>query len=146
MMRVSQDGIDFIKRHEGFSATLYRDVAGYATIGYGHCLKHGESFECITSEQAESLLIDDLDVAERCLNRLVKISLCQKQFDALASFIYNVGTQAFENSTLLKLLNQGDIRSAATQFERWVYAGGKRQPGLISRRQAETALFCQDIN
>lgn len=143
MMRTSREGIKLIQRYEGFSATPYSDVAGYATIGYGHCIKKGECFDRITLAEAEALLISDLAVAENCIRRLVKISLAQHQFDALASFVYNVGASAFQNSTLLKMLNAGDTDAAATQFERWVYAGGKKQPGLIARRQAETRLFCQ---
>lgn len=142
-MRVSQDGIRFIKQHEGFSATPYSDVAGYSTIGYGHCIKPGEKFERISEPQAEALLAEDLAAAEHCILRLVKAALSQNQFDALVSLIFNIGERAFQNSTLLRMINNGDFQGASAQFERWVYAGGKKQPGLISRRKAENILFCQ---
>lgn len=144
-MRTSKNGVAMIKRFEGFSSAPYRDVAGFNTIGYGHCIRQGEIFERISEPQAEALLAADLKTAEDCLCRLVKVRLSQNQFDALASFIYNVGAKAFENSTLLKLLNRGEHRLAATEFERWVYAGGKRHPGLISRRKSEKDMFYQDV-
>lgn len=145
-MRASRNAITLLKRFEGFSATPYLDVAGYSTIGYGHCIKPGEKFESISEQEAEELLINDLAVAERCIQRLVKAGLSQNQFDALASFIYNVGARAFENSTLLKMIDKGDMHGAALQFDRWVYAGGRRQPGLITRRRSEKNLFYQDVN
>ncbi len=143
MMKTGKNGIDLIKRCEGFSLKPYRDVAGHLTIGYGHRIKPGEILESVTPEQAEALLKDDLATAENGVNRLVKADLSQNQFDALVSFCYNLGVTAFENSTLLRLLNRGDIDTAASQLSRWIYAGGKQQPGLIARRAAETTLFLQ---
>ncbi len=67
--------------------------------------------------------------------------LTQGQWDALSSFVYNLGPGALEKSTLLRLLNAGDYSGAAAQFDRWVYASGKKLSGLVKRRAAERALF-----
>jgi len=142
-MKVSQAGLDLIKKFEGFSPTIYKDAADHPTIGYGHLVKTGELFGTITEEKACSLLADDVATAEQAVERLVKISLTQGQCDALVSLIYNIGNQAFEKSYLLRLLNAGNTEAAGEQFGRWIYAGGKRLPGLIARRRAETLLFCQ---
>jgi lysozyme len=141
-MKTSTSGIALIKRFEGFSETVYIDAAGHPTIGYGHCLKPGESFNIISEQEAERLLTEDLAVAERAIEKCVKISLSQGQYDALASFVYNVGSQAFEKSYLLRLLNENNPDAASEQFGRWVYAGGRKLAGLIARRAAEKAMFC----
>lgn len=140
-MKTSTAGIALIKRFEGFSETVYKDAAGHPTIGYGHCLLPGETFEVISEQEAQCLLAEDLAVAEQAIEKHVKIALTQGQYDALASLIYNIGAQAFEKSYLLRLLNQNNPEAASEQFGRWVYAGGKRLPGLIARRAAEKAIF-----
>ena len=145
-MKISQDGIDLIKRFEGFSASPYLDAVGYPTIGYGHCLRDGESFTAISREEAETLLKQDVAVAERAVHRSVRAPLTQHQFDALVSFVYNVGVEAFEKSTLLKLLREGNKASAALEFNRWVYAKGRKLPGLEIRRKAESRLFSQEVS
>ncbi len=77
----------------------------------------------------------------RAVNRLVTVPLTQNQFDALISFVFNLGIGNFRTSTLLKKLNAGDYTGAAKEFPPWVRADGKQLPGLIKRRDAEKALF-----
>ena len=139
-MRTSRKGIEFIKAHEGLRLDAYLCPAGVPTIGYGHT--HGVKMgDRITEEQAEMLLIDDLIVVEREVNRY-GLHLNQNQFDALVSFVYNVGARNFRSSTLLKRLkanpNDPDI---ANQFKRWVYCDGKVLPGLVRRRNDEAKLY-----
>ena len=139
-MRTSRKGIEFIKAHEGLRLDAYLCPAGVPTIGYGHTynVKMGDR---ITAEQAERLLIGDLIVAETEVNRY-GFDLTQNQFDALVSFVYNIGAGNFRSSTLLKRLkanpNDPDI---ANQFKRWVYGGGKVLPGLVRRRNEESKLY-----
>ena len=139
-MKTSRTGIELIKAHEGLRLNAYLCPAGIATIGYGHTynVKIGDR---ITSEQAEKFLIDDLIVAETEVNRY-GLHLNQNQYDALVSFVYNVGARNFRSSTLLKRLkdnpNDPDI---AKQFGRWVYGGGKVLQGLIRRRKDEAKLY-----
>ncbi|MEZ5691469.1 MAG: lysozyme [Rickettsiales bacterium] len=142
-MKTSKNGIELIKRFEGFSAEPYYCPAGKLTIGYGHVMsgKEREGLLTISKEIAENLLKKDIEIAEKTIARLVKIEITQGQFDALVSFIYNIGNQAFEKSTLLRILNDGETELAAGEFKRWVYSKGKRLRGLVKRREAEKLLF-----
>ncbi len=91
--------------------------------------------------QADSALISDLAQCERAVNRLVKVTLTQNQFDALVSFVFNVGSGNLQSSTLLRKLNSGDYKGAADEFLRWNKAAGKVMNGLVARRTAEREFF-----
>jgi len=147
-MQISQVGIDLIKRFEGFASEPYYCPGGKLTVGYGHVMTDEEAatVERITKEHAEILLRQDAKIAEEAINKLVSVAIKQNQFDALVSFVFNVGGHAFEKSTMLKLLNNNDIGAAARQFDRWVYAAGKKLEGLARRRAAEKALFLGDAD
>ncbi|WP_370698804.1 glycoside hydrolase family protein [Fibrella musci] len=148
-LSVSSAGVDFVKQFEGFSSSLYNDPAGHCTIGYGHLVHRGncngsESAEFragITEARGTELLRDSLRSFETSVNTNVKVTLNQAQFDSLVSFSYNVGTGAFQSSTLLKKLNTGDYAAVPTEMKRWVNGGGKVLPGLVRRREAEGNLF-----
>jgi len=146
-LSISQQGIDFITQHESFKPTVYLDLAGRPTIGYGHLLQPGESYpNGITRDETEQLLTDDLDTAETAVQNNVKVPLTQSLYDALVSFTYNEGAGAFESSTLLHLLNQGDYNGAANQMPLWHYVslsggGHASSTGLINRRTDERNLF-----
>lgn len=141
--KVSQAGIDLIKEFEGFSPKPYADIVGYMTIGYGHLIKAGEQFSFLTTAKAEELLRKDAAEAEKAVNDVVKTPLSQNEFDALVSFTFNLGKNALRNSTLLRMINAGDVEKAADQFLRWDNAGGVKVAGLTRRRQAERTLFLQ---
>ena len=143
-MKISNAGLKLIKQYEGFWGAPYFCPAGKLTIGYGHVILSGENFsDAITEENAEILLKQDVSSAENTLNRLVIIELSQNQFDALVSFVYNVGSKAFEKSTLLRFLNENKLELAAEQFSRWIFAKGVVQKGLINRRVAEKLMFLE---
>lgn len=99
----------------------------------------------INPDQAEQLLARDIAQTALFLRSVTPVALNQNQFDALVSFIFNVGQGNYATSTLRKKLHAGDYAGAADQFVRWVYgtANGKKVklPGLITRRAAERALF-----
>ena len=139
-MKVSNNGINLVKRFEGLELKAYRDSVGILTIGYGHthAVKAGE---IITGEQADAFLFEDLQVAELTVNTNVKVKLTQGQFDALVSFVFNLGSGNFVKSTLIKKLNAEDYAGAADEFGKWVNAGGKKLPGLVKRRAAEREVF-----
>ncbi len=143
-MKISESGIELIKKFEGFSAKVYFCPAGKLTIGYGHLLLAGEKFppDGITQDEAEKLLIKDIKQAQQAIESLVECQLLQNQYDALCSFIYNIGAKAFEKSKLLKFLNENDMELAAAEFPKWIYAAGKTQAGLMRRRAAEKEMFC----
>jgi lysozyme len=139
-MKISQSGIDLIKRFEGCKLKSYLCPAGVWTIGYGHTANVRKN-QIITSEQASAMLMSDLLQFERAVNAMVAVPLKQGQFDALVSFAFNLGSGALAGSTLLRKLNSGDYKGAADEFLRWNKAGGKVLEGLSVRRRAERALF-----
>jgi lysozyme len=118
------------------------DGAGIPTIGYGHKILPLENFDNgLNDAEIESLFVDDLSQHAQCIYDFVKVPLTQNQFDALVSFVYNVGKGAFKKSTLLKRLNAGLYSEAADQFMRWVYAGGVVMSGLYNRRYSDMQVF-----
>ncbi|MCL8307670.1 lysozyme [Pseudomonas putida] len=131
-----------MKSFEGLRLQAYQDAVGVWTIGYGATrgVKAGMS---ISKEQAERMLLNDLQRFEPEVERLVTVPLSQNQWDALVSFTYNLGAANLESSTLLRKLNAGDYVAAADQFPRWNKAGGKVLAGLTRRREAERALFLE---
>ncbi|EPK6019535.1 TPA: lysozyme [Citrobacter freundii] len=147
-MQTSEKGIKNIKDFEGCSLTAYPDPGtGGApwTIGYGWThpvdgkpIKPGMT---IKQETADRLLKTGLVSYENDVLKMAKVKLTQGQFDALVSFAYNVGSRALSTSTLLRKLNDGDVKGAADEFLRWNKAGGKVLNGLTRRREAERALF-----
>ncbi|MHB9075239.1 MAG: glycoside hydrolase family protein [Desulfobaccales bacterium] len=140
-MKVSQHGLEFIKNEEGCVLHVYKDQAGYPTIGVGHLIKPGEEFATLSESEALDLLAKDLKVAEDAVQGNVLVPLSQNQFDALVSFTFNVGTGALEKSTLLKLLNQGQYEAVPGELMRWIKAGSQTLPGLVNRRQHEGELW-----
>lgn len=143
-MKTSPEGIALIKEFEGLRLLAYLDVAGVWTIGYGHTATARRK-QKITREQAYMLLIEDLAAREPLVSRALSRPPAQNQFDAMMSLAFNIGVNAFTKSTLLNRFNAGDTAAAANQFLRWVYAGGRKVPGLTRRRRAERALFLRDV-
>lgn len=148
-MTISNRGIALIKEFEGLYLDAYICPAGKNTIGYGTVMYRdtGEVVrlgDTITEEEADKLLkLDIKDKYEKYIREYVKVDITQNQYDALVSFVYNVGGGAFSESTLLKKLNKGDYEGASEEFERWVYGGGVRLKGLVRRRKAEKELFLE---
>lgn len=141
MRHITQDGIDLIKRFEGFSSTVYICPAGYPTIGYGHLVRSGQSFTEISEAEAEELLRKDVESAERAVLRLVNVPLTDGQFDALVSFTFNLGSGAFQRSTLRRKVNHQAHIEVPEELKRWVWAGGRKLKGLHLRRAEEISLY-----
>ncbi len=144
-MHVSPGGVDLICNFEGLELKAYDDGVGVWTIGFGTTkypngirVKKGDT---CTLDQARGYMQYDLKVFERAVRESVLVPLNQNQFDALVSLAYNIGTNAFEKSTLVKRLNEGNYQGAANQFDVWVNAGGQRMQGLVKRRTIEKTLF-----
>ncbi len=142
---VSTAGINLICSFEGLRLNAYDDGVGVWTIGFGTTIypngirvKRGDT---CTEAQAKAYMAHDLKKFELAVNSSVTMSINQNQFDALVSLAYNIGTNAFKNSTLVKKLNANDIRGAAAQFSVWNKAGGKVMQGLVNRRAVERKLF-----
>ena len=137
-MKISENGLNFIKEFEGRSLTVYNDIADKPTIGIGHLIKPGEDFsDGITEDQALALLASDLDPVQRCVNDHSPTCITQNQCDALCSFAFNLGCSA-----LVTMLSHG-WENVPAQIPRWNNAGGKPNSGLSRRRAAEVELFCK---
>lgn len=139
-MRTSDRGVELIKRYEGLRLVAYLDTGGVPTIGYGST-SGVELGDAITPEGAERLLRKDLREAEDAVTVLCKVPLSQNQFDALASFTFNLGYGQVASSTLLRKLNAHNYSGAQNEFKRWVYDNGVKLNGLVKRREAEAQLF-----
>ena len=140
-IQVSKLGIDTIKQIESFQPKAYWDHKQWS-IGYG--TKAFSADEVIDKNEATKRLITHLTYqVEPIINRTIHKSINQNQFDAIASFIYNIGSTAFQKSTFLKRLNYEENieKVAKEEFKRWVYAGGEKSKGLLNRRKKETELF-----
>jgi lysozyme len=141
-MQISPEGLDLLKRSEGFRGRAYLDAAGIATIGYGHRILASESFpNGIAEAQAEEILSTDVRSAEQAVQRLVRVALTQGQFDALVDFCFNLGAGKLAASTLLKDLNAGQYGAASEQLLRWDHIGSQESEGLKARREAEFQLW-----
>lgn len=164
-MRISQKGIDLIKKYEGIidgnpktvNLDPYLCPAGYWTIGWGHVVKspagqmlHGASNKSaayavypngITRVEAEGLLRNDTASFSNFVRRVAP-ALNQNQHDALVSFAFNLGNGNLKNSSLLRKVrtNPNDV-TIAVEFVKWVRAGGRVLDGLVARRVAEAMLY-----
>ena len=144
MRHITANGLELIKSFEGFSPSIYLDSAELPTIGYGHLIKSNEKdlFRAgITKSKAEELLKADIITAEKTVVRLITVSLNDNQFDALVSFTFNLGAGVLQRSTLRQKINRQEYTQASEEFLRWVYANGRKIPGLIRRRKAEAELY-----
>ena len=147
-MQVSDAGIELIKSFEGFRANAYPDpksggdpwTVGYGTTKFpsGRPVKKGDY---VTPAQAEMYLREDVKKFASSVDALVTVPLKQCQYDALVSFVYNLGATNFRKSTLLKKLNAKDYKGAADEFLRWVSPGSSVEAGLRRRRTAERTMF-----
>lgn len=135
-MKASRILIDKVKEFEGLRLRAYRDAVGKPTIGYGHTLgvKMGQR---ITEQQAEEMLRQDLWVAGRFANTIKEINT-QGKYDAVVSFIFNLGVGSFKRSTLYRrILRHAPDKMIQAEFRRWTHSGGKVLPGLVKRREWE---------
>lgn len=145
-MRLDEPGRDFIYKQEGVRLKAYLDVASIPTIGVGFTyfpggkkVKIGDS---ITLSQCDSMFITIVADFENAVNKLVKVTLTQSQFNSLVSFSFNCGTAALAGSTLLKRINaKSSPELIKAAFLMWVKAGGKINADLVRRRTQEAELF-----
>lgn len=136
-LALSASGLLAIAEYEGYRSDAYIPVEGdVPTIGFGSTddVKMGDT---ITVTGALNRLYRDVGVAESAIDVCVIVPLTQGEYDAYTSFAFNVGRTAFCSSTLVKKLNAQDYQGACAELKRWVYAGGKKVPGLVRRRELE---------
>lgn len=140
--------VNLVAHFEGFFSCPYNDPVGYATIGFGHLIGYRRVTQadrrrwgCLTRPQAKALLRKDLKASANEVRRLVKVPLNRRQFSALVSFTFNCGSGALAGSTLLRKLNAGNYRAVPAELNKWVWAGGRILPGLVTRRRREGRMF-----
>ncbi len=138
---ISARGLDMIRKHEGLRLKAYMPTPNdVPTIGYGHT-KGVKMGDVITEAQAIQFLKEDIAWVERAIDRYVKVPLNQNQYDALASWVFNLGATNFLKSTMLKRLNEGNYNAVPSEMKRWNKQKGKVLAGLTRRRAEEAALF-----
>jgi len=145
-MQMSPEGMNaLLKKFEGCKLTAYRCPANVCTIGYGHTTAAGapavQDGMKITQQQADDILSRDLHQYEAAVTTLVHQPLNQHQFDVLVDFAYNAGIGNLKSSTLLKKVNAAQFDQVPTELLKWTKGGGKVLPGLVRRRQAESAWW-----
>ena len=166
MFKLSAAGKAEMEQFEGRRNKLYDDATGktiaraadakgFPTIGVGHLVKKGDtSYDGKTLSDAEidALFAADVKWAEDIINGL-GLPLKQNQFDALVSFVYNVGPgkkgvkdglitlRNGDPSSVLRNMRAGNIQAAGDSMLSWTRSAGKVLPGLVKRRQAERALL-----
>jgi lysozyme len=153
-MEISQEGITLIKHYEGCPqsngrAVSYRCAANKPTIGFGSLkLIDGSPVQdnmSISMQEAEELLAHELKEYEGYINNMVNVPLKQNEFDALVSWVFNLGATNLKSSTMLKVLNEGKYHEVPEQIKRWNKVNGEVNEGLVKRRKSEALLFsCQD--
>ena len=139
-MKISNNGLELIKHFEGLVLKAYKCPAGVWTIGYGHTkdVQPGDEW---SESNADHMLEVEMEEYEGYVNNSVTAPINQDQFDALVSWVYNLGGGNLNASTMLKVLNAGQYEEVPAQMMRWNKAGGKVLEGLTRRRQAEANLF-----
>lgn len=139
IMAIAKSTLDFITKEEGARNKAYKDSKGLWTIGVGHLIKSDEQHlinATLTDEQVEDLLKSDLKWCSEAVESSVKVPLSQHQFDALYSLCFNIGETNFKKSTVVKKINENDLKGAADAILMW-----NKPAVLINRRQRERALF-----
>ena len=143
-MKISEKGIEFLIKEEGEVLRAYKCPAGVLTIGVGHTGKDVKKGMVITKEQSRELLKQDLKRFEMCVDTNINHILKQHEFDALVSFAFNVGCEAFRLSTLRKKINSyAPATEIAAEFRKWRKGGGKVLLVLITRREREIKLYLE---
>lgn len=144
-MKLSHGGARLIEGFEGFRSCPYRDAVGVWTIGYGSTKGVGPNTKCISRQAAEDRLMREVDATYGHAVNALNVDLTQGQFDALTSFVYNVGPGGVgPNTGVGRALRAKNHRRAADELLKWDKAGGRALPGLTRRRQAERRLYLSD--
>jgi lysozyme len=145
-MKTSDRGRALIKRHEGVRPKPYQCPAGLWTVGVGHLIGDGKTLpenwnRTLSPDEVDSLLASDLRRFESGVLRYCPVDLTQGQFDALVSFAFNLGLGGLQRSSVRMCTNRGDKEGAAQAFLKYTKGGGKVLPGLVKRRNDESALY-----
>lgn len=149
-INVPQNAIDICAKYEGFRSKPYRCPAGVWTIGYGTTFVPPARVPVtpdtppVTEEVAKAWLVEEL---QRCCIQAIALSpnlageAMEARLGAIASFIYNLGSVRYRNSTLRRRVNEGNWPEARKEIRKWIWGGGKQLPGLVLRRNEEASYL-----
>ena len=145
-LTISALGLLGITRDEGMVRKVYLDPVGIPTVCVGHTatVTRADVGKNFSEQRCRELLASDTSAAQSAVRQAVKVPITQGQYDALVSFVFNVGATNFKNSTLLRKINAGQCKAAGQEFLRWNKARGKVLKGLTLRRQHESASWLED--
>lgn len=147
-MKLTREGLELIKAHEGLRLEAYRCPGGEWTIGYGHTSRAGDpkviKGMTIDTGEAQRILVRDLQKFCGFVEQAVKVPLTPNQYSALVSFCFNVGPENFKKSSVLKAVNSKQFDLVPARLALWNKADGKVLPGLVKRRADEGKLFMSD--
>lgn len=144
MNNAIKQAASLIKAAEGCRLNAYKCPAGIWTIGYGHT-KNVKAGDTWTQEQADKALEQDIETYRKAvLIACPALADGPNRLAACISLAYNIGTGAFASSSVARYIRRGEYRAAADAFGLWVNAGGKKLPGLVTRRQREKEVFLRD--
>ncbi len=146
MRPVPAAALDLIRTFEGCRLAPYHDCVGFPTIGYGRLLAREKGADLsrwpvIDPATANTYLAEDAQTAARSVAKFITVPLTDGQYAALIDFVFNLGAGQLQLSTLRAVINRGEVSEAPRQILRWCYAGAVKLPGLVRRRQAETAIW-----
>ena len=145
-LRLSPEGLAFIKQYQGFSAEPYQDECHLWVVGYGHLIQGSETFDTpLSQSQANALLQLDIYACQRVLAQEIEVPLCQIQYDALISLALSLGPETFAASAVVRYINQRQFAKALSVWLMETELNGVRSNGLNRQRQAECALFRTDL-
>ena len=138
---MSEAGLNYIKSFEELRLRSYICPAGKLTVGYGHTGTDVKPNMIITEAEAAELFRKDCAWVEAAVNAM-NADLKQNEFDALCSLVFNIGADAFRNSTIRRLVvKKADKQKIAEQFLLWTYIKGHYSQGLQNRRREEQKIF-----
>lgn len=132
--------LGFIAHWEGSREQVYLDIVGVPTVCEGHTGPEVKLGDRWTKPQCDAILVKNVDRFSDAVLGCVQVPINQHQYDAFVALAFNVGSNAFCGSTLVRLANAGDVAGACKQILRWNRAGGRVVKGLANRRQAEYEL------
>lgn len=145
---MSLGAFDLIAMFEGLSLRPYICPAGVPTIGYGSThYPDGRRVtmqdQPISREMAEDMLETEIIFVRDSISKALPPSVkpTQDQTVALISWVFNLGISRFKASTMRKRIVEGNWNAAADECERWVFAAGRKLPGLVARRAIEASMM-----
>lgn len=128
--------VGIIKPWEGRELAPYLDIVNVLTVCDGITGPEVIAGKVYTPDQCDRFLSERIGLTYAALELCIVKPVHPASMAAVLSMAFNVGTAAVCRSTMVRRINAGE-------FAKWVYAGGRRDKGLVNRRNAEMKLCLQ---